>query len=430
MHDLARRWAGAGCSAGSTTGCSRARSASSSATTVRAAGVEVLHEPLDRAALAGGVAALEHHDDALAGVLDPGLHLEQLDLQQPLGHLVLAAGHPLVVRVALPPGVDGRAVRADEDRVVDLVPGAVAVRPRLLEAPRRAAPAGRDDVGEVHHGLDVELAGIAMGVHGPIMACTGWTSHQQEHARARVVPGGVGPFARPSRVRHRFATRVPGRGGRCSAGAVRERTGAGRARVRTSRGCHGGADGRRAGLRESGRSRGCCAVPTGARPVRTVWRPHVNGGGAPVEGGAAGVGGAILALVSPALQRWLALRTYLSEDAFGGPKVLKLSWVINAQKGGTLPFVLALMALTDTWTATAWTYLALHGSYGLIWLLKDRVMPDRGGRSGSPSAGRFCRSCSSSAPTGSPRSCWCATTRNSLRGCWPPPRSPTPWAWS
>ena len=80
--------------------------------------------------------------------------------------------------------------------------------------------------------------------------------------------------------------------------------------------------------------------------------------------------------MSPFLQRWIALRTYLSEDFLGGPKALKMSWVINAQKGGTLPFVLGLMILTDTWTATAWTYLALHGSYGLIWLLKDRTMPD------------------------------------------------------
>lgn len=80
--------------------------------------------------------------------------------------------------------------------------------------------------------------------------------------------------------------------------------------------------------------------------------------------------------VSPNVTRWIALRTHLSQDFLGGPKVLKLNWVINAQKGGTLPFVLALMALTDTWTATAWTYLALHGSYGLIWLMKDSVMPD------------------------------------------------------
>lgn len=77
------------------------------------------------------------------------------------------------------------------------------------------------------------------------------------------------------------------------------------------------------------------------------------------------------------LHRWLDLRTYLSEDLLGGPRVLRLNWVINAQKGGTLPFVLALMWATGTWTATAWTYLALHGGYGLVWLMKDRVMPDR-----------------------------------------------------
>lgn len=80
--------------------------------------------------------------------------------------------------------------------------------------------------------------------------------------------------------------------------------------------------------------------------------------------------------MNAALAGWLKLRDHLSDDLFGGPKLLKASWVINAQKGGTLPFVLALMWLTDCWTATAWTYAALHGSYGLCWLLKDRVFPD------------------------------------------------------
>jgi hypothetical protein len=47
----------------------------------RAARVQVLHEALDRAALAGGVAALEQDHHLLAGLLDPGLQLEQLDLQ-------------------------------------------------------------------------------------------------------------------------------------------------------------------------------------------------------------------------------------------------------------------------------------------------------------------------------------------------------------
>jgi protein-S-isoprenylcysteine O-methyltransferase Ste14 len=77
-----------------------------------------------------------------------------------------------------------------------------------------------------------------------------------------------------------------------------------------------------------------------------------------------------------ALEKWLKTRDWLSDDLLGGPKVLKASWVINAQKGGTLPFVLALMWAYDCWTPTAWTYAALHGSYGLCWLLKDQVFPD------------------------------------------------------
>ena len=48
----------------------------------RAARVQVLHEALDRAALAGRVAPLEQHDDLLAGLLDPVLRLQQLRLQR------------------------------------------------------------------------------------------------------------------------------------------------------------------------------------------------------------------------------------------------------------------------------------------------------------------------------------------------------------
>jgi protein-S-isoprenylcysteine O-methyltransferase Ste14 len=76
------------------------------------------------------------------------------------------------------------------------------------------------------------------------------------------------------------------------------------------------------------------------------------------------------------LDRWLAVRDWLSDETLGGPKLIKMSWVINLQKGGTLPFVLGLMWAYGNGTVTAWTYAALHGSYGLIWLLKDRVFPD------------------------------------------------------
>ena len=76
------------------------------------------------------------------------------------------------------------------------------------------------------------------------------------------------------------------------------------------------------------------------------------------------------------VSRWLKVRDHLSDDLFGGPRVLNAAWVINLQKGGTLPFVLLLMWKFDVWTATAWTYAALHGSYGLCWLLKEIAFPD------------------------------------------------------
>lgn len=72
---------------------------------------------------------------------------------------------------------------------------------------------------------------------------------------------------------------------------------------------------------------------------------------------------------------------YVMYNLVGGPRPLKFSWIINAQKGGTFLFLGALMwwYAEQTPAATsvsAWVYLALHGSYGLIWLLKDLCFPD------------------------------------------------------
>jgi protein-S-isoprenylcysteine O-methyltransferase Ste14 len=69
---------------------------------------------------------------------------------------------------------------------------------------------------------------------------------------------------------------------------------------------------------------------------------------------------------------------YLSRDAFGGPRVLKLAWVINVQKAGTIPFIAVLMWWYGNTSAAAWVYLGLHGGYGLSWFVKDLVVPDRG----------------------------------------------------
>ncbi len=76
-----------------------------------------------------------------------------------------------------------------------------------------------------------------------------------------------------------------------------------------------------------------------------------------------------------------AVNDYLLSDALGGPRPWKFSWIINFQKGGTFFFLGFLMWLyasrTPAATATAaWLYLALHGSYGLVWLLKDLTFPD------------------------------------------------------
>jgi protein-S-isoprenylcysteine O-methyltransferase Ste14 len=87
---------------------------------------------------------------------------------------------------------------------------------------------------------------------------------------------------------------------------------------------------------------------------------------------------------SPA-PRWAArlqrLNQHLMFELGGGPSSLKAAWVINLQKAGCFPFFALLMWLyadRTPWATSpaAWTYLALHGSYGLVWLLKDMVFPD------------------------------------------------------
>ena len=69
---------------------------------------------------------------------------------------------------------------------------------------------------------------------------------------------------------------------------------------------------------------------------------------------------------------------YLTEDFLGGPKPWKLSWVINFQKAGTFVFLGFLLWFYQNSSTAAWVYLAMHGSYGLVWLIKDLCFPDQG----------------------------------------------------
>ena len=70
------------------------------------------------------------------------------------------------------------------------------------------------------------------------------------------------------------------------------------------------------------------------------------------------------------------LSDWLVNDLGGGPRPWKLAWIVNFQKCGTFIFLGALMACYGNTSTAAWVYLAMHGTYGLIWLLKDLSFPD------------------------------------------------------
>jgi len=56
---------------------------------------------------------------------------------------------------------------------------------------------------------------------------------------------------------------------------------------------------------------------------------------------------------------------------------MKIKHAINLHKGLTSLVTLALMAAYDNFSTAAFIYLVLHGGYGILWLLKDRLYPDK-----------------------------------------------------
>jgi protein-S-isoprenylcysteine O-methyltransferase Ste14 len=51
---------------------------------------------------------------------------------------------------------------------------------------------------------------------------------------------------------------------------------------------------------------------------------------------------------------------------------------IDSHKGITFLAILLMMAYFNQWqNPTAWVYLALHGTYGILWVLKSRIFPDK-----------------------------------------------------
>lgn len=59
-----------------------------------------------------------------------------------------------------------------------------------------------------------------------------------------------------------------------------------------------------------------------------------------------------------------------------GPAVCQPRQPINLHKVSVGPLVLALMFAYGNWSLAAWLYLALHGTYGLMWVAKDIAFGD------------------------------------------------------
>lgn len=56
---------------------------------------------------------------------------------------------------------------------------------------------------------------------------------------------------------------------------------------------------------------------------------------------------------------------------------MKIKHPINLHKFLTFALVISLMLVYQNFTLAPWVYLALHGTYGIMWLIKDRLYPDR-----------------------------------------------------
>ena len=56
---------------------------------------------------------------------------------------------------------------------------------------------------------------------------------------------------------------------------------------------------------------------------------------------------------------------------------MKVATFINIHKALVTPVVLGLMFAFNNWSTEAFIYLALHGSYSILWLIKDALYADK-----------------------------------------------------
>lgn len=59
-----------------------------------------------------------------------------------------------------------------------------------------------------------------------------------------------------------------------------------------------------------------------------------------------------------------------------GPPIVPMRYYINLTKGLMIPYIYSMMVYYDNFSLGCWLYLALHGSYGVCWIMKDQLFPD------------------------------------------------------
>jgi hypothetical protein len=66
------------------------------------------------------------------------------------------------------------------------------------------------------------------------------------------------------------------------------------------------------------------------------------------------------------------------ERGTGKPNdTMKVITYINTHKALVIPVVFGLMWFYDNWSTEAFIYLSIHGTYSLLWLVKEATYPDR-----------------------------------------------------
>jgi protein-S-isoprenylcysteine O-methyltransferase Ste14 len=68
----------------------------------------------------------------------------------------------------------------------------------------------------------------------------------------------------------------------------------------------------------------------------------------------------------------------LSLLRYEGNWPVKQKYFIDSHKGLAFLAILGMMAYFQQWqNPTAWIYLALHGTYGILWVIKSHIFPDK-----------------------------------------------------